>query len=81
MKLTLLFLAIAGMASGAMAQSGPTTLNMICAQARGMVASQGAVALHTGPATYDRYVRGSSLCAIGEAVHPAWIRTLQRPFT
>jgi hypothetical protein len=68
-----LFLAIAGLATGAMAQS--TTLNMTCAQARGIVVSQGAVVLRTGPTTYDRYVRASSFCARGETVSPAWIRT------
>ena len=75
MKLTLLFLAIAGIATSAMAQSGPTALTMTCAQARGIVASQGAVVLRTGPTTYDRYVRTPTFCALGETVHPAWVRT------
>ena len=75
MKPILVFPALAGLATGAMAQSGPTTLNMTCAQARGIVASQGAFVLRTGPMTYDRYVRASSFCALGETVHPAWIRT------
>lgn len=75
MKPILGFLAIAGLATGAVAQSGPTTLNMTCAQARGIVASQGAVVLHTGPTTYDRYLRASTLCVLGETLHPAWIRT------
>jgi hypothetical protein len=75
MKPILVFLAIAGLATGAMAQSGPTTLNMTCAQTRGIVASQGAVVLRTGPTTFDRYVRASSFCAHGEAAHTAWIRT------
>lgn len=75
MRPILLFLAIAGTATGAMAQPGPTTLTMTCAQARRIVASQGAVVLRTGSTTYDRYVQGSSFCALGETVHPAWIRT------
>ena len=75
MKPILVFLAIVGMSTGAMAQSGPTALNMTCAQARGIVASQGAAVLRTGSTTYDRYVRASSFCALGETVHPAWIRT------
>jgi hypothetical protein len=75
MKPILVLLAIAGMSTGAIAQSGPTTLNMTCAQARGIVASQDTVMLRTEPTTYDRYVRGSSFCALGETVHPAWIRT------
>jgi hypothetical protein len=75
MKPIFVFLAMASLSTGAMAQSGPTTLNMTCAQARGIVASQGAVVLRTGPNTYDRYVRGSSFCARGETVHPVWVRT------
>ena len=75
MKPILVFLAVVGMSTGAMAQSEPTTLNMTCAQARGIVASQGAAVLRTGLTTYDRYVRASNFCAFGETVHPAWIRT------
>jgi hypothetical protein len=53
MKFTLIVIAIAGMATGAHAQSG-TTLSMACTQAKGLVASQGAAVLRTGPMTYDR---------------------------
>jgi sulfur relay (sulfurtransferase) complex TusBCD TusD component (DsrE family) len=49
MEPILVLLAIAGMVTGAIAQSGPITLNMTCAQARGIVASQGA-----GGCTQDR---------------------------
>ena len=61
--------------SVAIAQSGPTTLTMSCAQARGIVAAQGAAVLRTGPMTYDRFVRGSGYCAFQEAARPAWVRT------
>jgi hypothetical protein len=43
--------AIAGFATGALARSGPTTLAMSYAQARGIVAAQGAAALRAGPMT------------------------------
>jgi len=75
MKPTLIAIAIAGMATGVHAQSGPTTLSMTCAQARGIVASQGGVVLRTGPTTYDRYVRDSSFCALQETAWPAWVGT------
>jgi hypothetical protein len=48
---------------------------MTCAQARRIVASQGAAVLRTGPATYDRYVRDGSFCALQETARPAWVRT------
>jgi hypothetical protein len=75
MKSVLASLAIAGLSTGAMAQSGPTTLAMTCAQARGIVSSWHAVVLRTGPATYDRYVRDASFCALQEMAQPAWVRT------
>ena len=75
MKAILVSLAIASLGTSAMAQSRPTTLNMTCVQARGIVASQGAVVLHTGPTTYDRYVRDSSFCALQEMARPARVRT------
>lgn len=75
MKPVLVFIASLGFATGALAQSGATTLTMTCAAARGIVASQGAVVLRTGPTTYDRYVRDSSFCALQETARPAWVRT------
>lgn len=75
MKSIFVLLVIVSLPAGAMAQSGPTTLSMTCAHARGIVTSQGAVVLHTGPTTYDRYVRDSSFCALQETGRPAWVRT------
>ena len=74
-KPTLIAIAIAGLATGAQAQSGPATLSMTCAQARGAVASQGAVVLRPGATTYDRYVRDSSFCVLQETAWPAWVWT------
>jgi hypothetical protein len=59
----------------AWAQSHPLTLRMSCAQARGLVASQRAIVLNTGPLTYDRYVGSYGSCAIGETLDPAWVPT------
>ena len=68
-------LALAGLLTAVMAQPGPTTLTMTCAQARRIVASQGAVVLRTGPTTYDRYVRDGSFCALQETAQQTWVRT------
>ena len=62
MKRFALTLLLALAAPAALAQSGPTTLAMTCDQARSTVRNHGAVVLHTGPATYDRFVRDSSFC-------------------
>jgi hypothetical protein len=75
MKPLLVSVAIAGFATSAVAQSGPTTLAMTCVLAKGIVASRGAAVLRTGPATYDRYVRDGSFCALQETAQPAWVRT------
>jgi hypothetical protein len=75
MKPTLIAVAIAAMATGAHAQAGQTTATMTCAQAKGIVTSQGAVVLRTGATTYDRQVRDSSFCAIQETAWPAWVQT------
>jgi hypothetical protein len=59
----------------AVAQSHPLTLRMSCAQAQGLVASQRAIVLNTGPFTYDRYVGSYGYCAVGETLDPAWVPT------
>ncbi|WP_237050033.1 hypothetical protein [Microvirga ossetica] len=72
-----LFTAAAFIALGAeaFAQNRPLTTRMSCSQAQGLVAAQGAIVLDTGPLTYDRYVRSSSACALGEVTEPAWVPT------
>jgi hypothetical protein len=75
MRPLLVFVAVAGFVTAASAQSGSTTLAMTCVQVRGIVTSQGAAVLRTGPATYDRYVRDGSFCALQETARPVWVRT------
>jgi hypothetical protein len=48
---------------------------MTCAQAIGLVASQGAVVLTTGPHTYDRFVANGGFCLPGEAPLRAFVPT------
>jgi len=48
---------------------------MSCAQAAGLVRARGAVVLHTGPTTYDRYVSGPGQCEGDQNTAPAWVRT------
>jgi hypothetical protein len=59
----------------ALAQSHPLTLRMSCTQAQGLVASQRAIVLSTGPVAYDRYVGSYGYCALGETLDPAWVPT------
>jgi hypothetical protein len=69
------FLILASTGVDAWAQSHPLTLRMSCAQAQGLVASQRAVILNTGPLTYDRYVGSYGYCVGGETLDPAWVPT------
>ena len=79
MKLLPLLLSFLAFASEAIAQPRPDTLRMSCAQARGLVQSQGAVVLYSGPYAYDRFVRDSSFCFRPDRTEPAWIATLDVP--
>lgn len=56
----------------AFAQSRPSTMNMTCAQAQGLVRSSGAIVVGTGGASYDRYVAGNGFCQRDEMAVPAW---------
>ncbi|HEX2554535.1 MAG TPA: hypothetical protein VHL98_12605 [Microvirga sp.] len=75
MKRLALTLLLVQAATAATAQSGPSTQALTCAQARGIVAVQGAVVLHTGPTTYDRFVRDSSFCPHPLTAQTAFART------
>lgn len=66
---TALFLLFAVAADVSLAR--PNTLSMSCAQASGLVASQGAAVLSTGPNSYDRYVANASFCLPGETLRRA----------
>jgi hypothetical protein len=75
MKYFFVSLIVTTVATDAMAQSRLTTRDMTCAQAAGIVASQGSVVLYTGPTTYDRYLRHPSLCGPGLTGQPVSVRT------
>ena len=79
MKATALTLALTAFATGAIAQPRASTLNMSCGQARGVVASQGAVVLGTGGHTYDRFVNSRYFCEINETIEPVWVPTADTP--
>jgi hypothetical protein len=66
-------------ASGALAQPRPSSVNMTCAQAAGLVASRGALVLGTGGYTYDRYVHHRGFCLITETTKPAWVPARDTP--
>ncbi|MBB4039958.1 putative membrane protein [Microvirga flocculans] len=68
-------LALLAASAQALGQSHPMTLRMACAQARALVATQGAIVLSTSPFTYDRYVGAYGYCALGEIATPAWVPT------
>jgi hypothetical protein len=68
MKPVFASLIIVSFPTAAVARSGPTTLSMSSDQARGVVAAQGAVVLHTGPTTYDQCVRDETFCVRGQIV-------------
>ncbi|WP_262270624.1 MULTISPECIES: hypothetical protein [Microvirga] len=64
-----------GLSSGAVGQTRLLTSDMACNQAQRLVAAQGAVVLHTGANTYDRYVASGSYCGLGETPGPGWAPT------
>src|SRR3954454_11122199 len=72
-------LGLATAASAVVAQPRPSTLQMSCAQARGLVASRGAIVLSTGQVTYDPYVTRVGFCQRDETTEPAYERTADNP--
>jgi hypothetical protein len=78
MKRLALFLLPALSVTAAIAQSGSTT-SMTCQQARAVVNSNGAVVLHTGPTTYDRFVRDPSFCPWPMTARRAYAPTRDTP--
>lgn len=61
--------------TAALAQSAGTTQAMSCGQAAGLVGARGAVVLHTGPFTYDRFVSGPGFCLRDQTTEPVWVGT------
>ena len=64
---------LAALAASGAAQARPSTLDMRCAQARGVVARQGAIVLGTGGYTSDRFVRDASFCQPTEIGRSAFV--------
>jgi hypothetical protein len=75
MRIAFASLASLSLSAETLAQSEPSVLNMTCAQAKEIVSAQGAVVLHTGPTTYDRFVRDANFCEEDEAATLAYVRT------
>ncbi len=65
--------------TSAAAQPRPSSVDMTCGQAAGLVAARGALVLGTGGYTYDRYVRHRGFCLITEVTKPAWVPTRDTP--
>ncbi|MGZ3694459.1 MAG: hypothetical protein ACXWQO_09760 [Bdellovibrionota bacterium] len=53
-----------------------SSLRHSCAEAQALVSNNGAVIIHTGHGTYDRYVSSGYYCATGEYAKVAWIPTM-----
>ena len=64
MRVAHLALAAGLISTSAVAQPRPSTVDMRCAQAAGIVAAQGAIVLGTGGFTYDRFVSDVGYCGI-----------------
>ena len=80
MKTLLLTLAVALVATtAAVAQPRPSSVQMSCRQAAGLVASQGALVLGTGGFTYDRFVADRRFCLRTEVTEPAWVPAADTP--
>jgi hypothetical protein len=79
MRKFLLAFAACLVAASAAAQPRPSSVNMTCQQAAGLVAARGALVLGTGGYTYDRFVRHRGFCLYTEAIEPAWVPTRDTP--
>jgi hypothetical protein len=79
MRRILVALAFAAAATGAFAQSRPSTVNRPCAASQQLVFSRGAAVLGTGGPTYDRFVRDQSFCEFNQYTVPAFVPSLDTP--
>ena len=71
--------AVALIVTSAVAQPRPSSVQMSCGQAAGLVASRGAIVLGTGGYTYDRFVADQRFCLRTETTLPAWVPTRDTP--
>lgn len=72
-RLLLSVVVILAVATTAAAQPRPSSVQMSCRQAAGLVASRGAIVLGTGGHTYDRFVADRRFCLRTEITEPAWV--------
>jgi hypothetical protein len=71
--------ALAVLASASLGYARQSTLNMSCAQAAALVASQGAIVLTTGQHTYERFVAHPGFCMLGEYGKISYAPTADTP--
>ena len=70
MKMIVVTMMLAGLSTAAVAQERPSTTAMTCGAAHAMVVQRGSVVLGTGGQTFDRIVRDSSFCFLGQKLRP-----------
>lgn len=61
------------------AEARPSSLDLTCVKAQGLVAAQGAIVLGTGGYTYDRFVRHAGFCQATEIGRRAFVPTRDTP--
>jgi len=66
-------------ATGAAAQSRPSTTNMSCAAANHLVMTSQGIVLGTGGDTYDRFVANFAQCERNQLDMPAFAPTADNP--
>lgn len=66
-------------ATSVSAQQRPSTPMLSCAQARGIVAQQGAAVLGTGGYTFDRFVSSRRFCEVTEVTRTTFVPTRDNP--
>ena len=79
MRFALAWMVLAALIAPGQAQSRPSTTDMTCAEAGGLIAARGLVVLSTGPLTYDRFVAHAGQCLLGEVAEPVWVSTRDVP--
>ncbi|MBF9196935.1 hypothetical protein [Microvirga terrestris] len=79
MKPVFVSIVIASFATGVMARTRPSTVNLPCRASRQLVLTRGGVVLGTGGYTYDRFVRDGTFCTIGEYIQQAFVPSLDTP--
>ncbi len=79
MKTILATALLAALATPALAQGRPSTLQMSCGQAEAVVNQRGAIVLATGRDLYDRYVKNGSFCPISDYPRDAFVPTRDNP--